>query len=136
MGNAAPRTELENQGRSFLFGLREDLGEVLEREGEVVMRPNTDRLGDVTVRVATNDTGNTHGTEAVIELPGEREMARLAISTVEPTIAAKRADTTIEPSTSVEIDGRPTDNLEPAQALREVEAAYDKGDVRDFALTG
>lgn len=124
-------SELEDRGRTFVHSLRENFGDTLS-DGGVIVRPNMDGLGDVTLRVATHDTSKTHNTKAVVDIAREKNMARLAISTVEPTIAGRRASGPAETITSVEVDGA-TDMLEPSQALAEVESACDRGDFDAYA---
>lgn len=128
---ASSHSELENCGRTLVHSARENFGENLS-EGGIIVRPSTEGIGDITVRIATHDTGRAHNTQAVVDVSKQNRVARLAISAVEPTIGAKHTPVQIESTTSVEMDGA-ADAIESAQTLREVGTALDKGEFEAYA---
>lgn len=123
--------ELQNSGRTFLYTLRENFGETLN-QGDLILRPKMAGLGDITIRIATHDTGKAHSMEAIVDVAQESRLARLAINMTEPTIGGRRAAVPIEPATSVEMGGN-AEMIEAGQTLRDVESACDKGEFEAYA---
>ncbi|HET7059750.1 MAG TPA: hypothetical protein VFH99_00310 [Candidatus Saccharimonadales bacterium] len=115
----ANSANLDRRARTFLFALRENFGESLKQG--LVLRPKTDNEHDITIQAVTHDTGRIHKTEAdVVIVSKQRNVTRLEVGTVEPTVGAARTGGPVKPSAWVQV-------VDPAAESRRIFSSMDFG---------
>lgn len=124
---------LRSPGRVLVQAIREDVGGKKLNESGLVMRARTAGRRDVIVMAMATDTPTEHRTSAIIGVADGQRIGHFALSTAEPTLGARHLGVRVERSTSVDVGGI-TDTLEAAEALHDVQATLDRGEMTPYEL--